>query len=260
MQDNLNSDTEVRAPLQDAHALIGCAGWSLPRAEQGHFPATGTHLERYASRFPVVEINSSFHRSHRPEIWARWRDAVAPDFRFSVKLSKVMTHTEHLNGSGDLLQSFLEQVGTLGPKLGCLLVQLPPSLNFQPEIAHRFFGSLRELTTVAVACEPRHPSWFASEADTLLDQFRIARVVADPARVPAASKHGGWRGLTYLRLHGSPKIYYSAYTGEFIAALAERITRELEAARPVWCIFDNTTLGAATRNALELSTALHGRL
>lgn len=153
----------------------------------------------------------------------------------------------------------MEQVGILGAKLGCLLVQLPPSLSFESTIAGRFFAKLRELTTVAIACEPRHPSWFTPEAETLLHELHIARVAADPPRDPAASEPGGWRGLTYFRLHGSPKIYYSAYPRDVIVSLAERITREMEAARPVWCIFDNTTLGAATRNALELTRALDER-
>lgn len=108
------------------------------------------------------------------------------DFLFAVKVSKVITHTERLEGSEDLIKAFLEQVGTLGAKLGCLLVQLPPSLSFEPAVAGRFFGKLPELTTVAVACEPRHASWFTPEADTLLDQLRIARVAADPARVVGA--------------------------------------------------------------------------
>ena len=54
---------------------IGCAGWSLPRAEQADFSGGGSHLERYASRFDAVEINSSFHRPHRPATYARWSAA-----------------------------------------------------------------------------------------------------------------------------------------------------------------------------------------
>jgi uncharacterized protein YecE (DUF72 family) len=69
---------------------IGCAGWSLPRVEQERFPAAGSHLERYASVFDAVEINSSFHRPHRPATYARWAAAVPSSFRFSVKLPKTI--------------------------------------------------------------------------------------------------------------------------------------------------------------------------
>ena len=236
--------------------LIGTAGWSLPRAEQIHFPAAGSHLERYASRFAAAEINSSFHRSHKPAIWARWRDAVPAGFRFSVKLPKAITHTARLSVTKDAVAAFVDEVSVLEAKLGCLLVQLPPSLVYDGPIAGQFFEHLKAATAVPIACEPRHESWFALDADAFLRNLGVARVAADPARVPSASDPGGSRQLTYFRLHGSPKMYYSAYSTDFINGLAERLTHEAKEPRTVWCIFDNTTLGAATRNALDLMAML----
>lgn len=238
--------------------LIGTAGWSLPRAEQPHFPALGTHLERYASRFAAAEINSSFRRSHKPAIWARWRDAVPSGFRFSVKMPKAITHTARLDVSRDVINTFLDETSILEAKLGCLLVQLPPSLVYDGNVASKFFDNLKARTAVPIACEPRHASWFEPDADERLRQFAIARVAADPARVPAAGEPGGSRSFSYFRLHGSPKVYYSSYPDEFIHNLAKRVRRETVEGRAVWCIFDNTTLGAATRNALDLSATLDG--
>ena len=231
---------------------IGCAGWSLPRAEQERFPAEGSHLERYAAVFDAVEINSSFHRPHRPATYARWAAVVPSSFRFSVKLPKTITHDLRLRETGELIETFLIEAAGLGEKLGCLLVQLPPSLELDPAIATDFFAGLRSRTPVPLACEPRHPSWFTAEAGDLLKDHEVARVAADPARVPEAAEPGGWRGLTYYRLHGSPDMYRSAYSEEYLAALAPRLREEAAAGREVWCIFDNTTLGAATRNALDL--------
>lgn len=242
--------------MHNQRIRIGTAGWSLPRAEQSHFPAAGSHLERYASRFVAVEINSSFHRSHKPAIWARWRDAVPPGFRFSVKIPKAITHTARLNVASEVIAAFTDEILVLEGKLGCLLVQLPPSLGFDATIAERFFKDLQSNTAVPIACEPRHESWFASEADALLRQLGVARVAADPARVSAAGEPGGARQLTYFRLHGSPKVYYSSYPDEYIHRLADRLLQESGENSTVWCIFDNTTLGAATGNALALSTAL----
>lgn len=233
--------------------LVGTAGWSLPRAEQAHFPPVGSHLERYGQRLPVVEINSSFHRSHKPVIWARWRDAVPHNFRFSVKFPKSITHAARLAGSSDLVAAFVDEVSFLEAKLGCLLVQLPPSLGFDARVVSAFFKELRSRTAISIACEPRHESWFGEGADELLREFKVARVAADPARVPAAGAPGGARHFSYYRLHGSPKVYYSKYSTEFIRSLAEHLCKDA-AARTVWCIFDNTTFGAATSNALELSS------
>jgi uncharacterized protein YecE (DUF72 family) len=238
---------------------IGCAGWSLPRAEQERFPVAGSHLERYASRFGAVEINSSFHRPHRPATYARWSAAVPPPFRFAVKLPKAITHELRLQSTEGLLEAFLEEVSGLGEKLGCLLVQLPPSLDFEPAVAAAFFAGLRSRSALPAVCEPRHPSWFTPEADRLLRDLSLARVAADPACVPAAAEPGGMRSLAYYRLHGAPRTYYSAYDDAFLTALATRIRKDLAAARDVWCIFDNTALGAATRNALELQADLQDK-
>ena len=79
----------------------------------------------------------------------------------------------------------------------------------------------------------------------------MARVAADPAVVPAAAEPGGWDGLVYYRLHGSPKMYYSAYPDEYLEALAKTLSGPRKSA-DVWCIFDNTAAGAATANALDV--------
>lgn len=173
------------------------------------------------------------------------------DFRFAVKVPKTITHTARLKNTGGLIAGFLSEAGGLGEKLGCLLVQLPPSLAFEPDLAHRFFDDFRAATEVPIAFEPRHATWFGVSVDTLLEEFRIARVAADPAPVPAASEPGGWRGLTYYRLHGSPRMYYSAYSHEVLANLAKDLARSAATDRP-WCIFDNTAEGLAMPNAREL--------
>jgi uncharacterized protein YecE (DUF72 family) len=77
-------------------------------------------------------------------------------------------------------------------------------------------------------------------------------VAADPARVPAAGEPGGWDGLVYHRLHGSPRIYYSDYDAPYLDALAERLRADAGRAQAVWCVFDNTALGHATANALAV--------
>ena len=141
--------------------LVGTAGWSLPKAEQPAFPPEGSHLTRYAARFPVAEINSSFHRPHRASTWARWAAETPEHFRFSAKIPKTITHERRLVDAEAPLDAFLAEAAGLGEKLACLLVQLPPSLAFDDGIARAFFAALRTRTAAAVACEPRHPTWFA---------------------------------------------------------------------------------------------------
>jgi uncharacterized protein YecE (DUF72 family) len=234
---------------------VGCAGWSIPREHAEHFPTSGTHLERYAQRLSAVEINSSFYRPHRPETYARWAAAVPESFRFAVKVPKEITHKRRLRDIADPLNRFLSETTTLGDKLGPLLVQLPPSLRFETEVVEIFFTTLRDRFNGNVVCEPRHASWFTDEAERMLVVAQVGRVAADPAPVPQAGQPGGWPGLAYFRLHGSPEMYVTAYTDAELEALTQRL-RELAQSAPTWCIFDNTALGAATANALKLCAQL----
>jgi len=233
---------------------IGTAGWAAPRAVRDQFPEAASGLQRYAGRFDAAEINSTFYRSHRPATWARWRDETPPGFRFAVKAPRTITHERKLAGAADLLGPFLEEVAQLGEKLGPVLVQLPPSLAFDADVAGGFFSELRARFAGPVACEPRHATWFDQAAEQLLFDHAVARVAADPAKVPAAALPGGWPGLAYWRLHGSPRMYYSAYGDAYLAELAETL-RACEAPE-VWCIFDNTTSGAAAADALHLQRLL----
>jgi uncharacterized protein YecE (DUF72 family) len=239
-----------------APARIGTAGWSLPRELQPRFTAPGTHLERYAAVFDAAEINSTFHRSHRDSTYERWAASVPAHFRFSVKVPKTITHGQRLAGTDALVEMFLGEVEPIAARIGCLLVQLPPSLQLEPRVAREFFAHLRERFPGPVALEPRHASWFTPAAERMLAKLEVARVAADPAKAPGGGDPGGWEGLVYYRLHGSPRVYYSSYEEEFLAALAARLRAHRAGGTPAWCIFDNTTLGAGTANALALRTHL----
>ncbi|KFG70818.1 hypothetical protein JH26_01870 [Microvirga sp. BSC39] len=236
----------------------GTAAWSIPKEHAAPFPVAGSHLERYGAVLNAVEINSSFYRPHRTATYERWAASVPEDFRFAVKVPKAITHERRLKDVGDLLDRFLSEVSGLGSKLGPLLVQLPPSLTFQPDVADGFLSELRNRAHGGIVCEPRHPSWFTPEVEALLDGFRIARVAADPAPVQGADEPGGWRGLSYYRLHGSPRIYYSAYSLEYLTAIAGVLARDAAADIETWCIFDNTAAFAATGDALATRNLVQG--
>jgi len=239
-----------------AEIRVGVAGWSLPKALAEKFPGDGSHLQRYAKRLNCAEINSSFYRPHKPATYARWAADVPRAFRFAVKVPKTITHEARLRGAGKLLDAFLEQAGALGAKLGCLLVQLPPSLAFEPTVAARFLRSLRHRYDGAVVCEPRHASWFDSAADAILLRHRIGRVAADPALLAAARVPGGDTACAYFRLHGSPRMYYSTYPEKYLRALAERLVDARKGGSSCWCIFDNTAHGAAISNALHTASLI----
>jgi uncharacterized protein YecE (DUF72 family) len=230
---------------------IGCAGWSIPKREAAAFPIEGSHLERYAARLNCVEINSSFYRPHQQTTYARWAQSVPDDFRFSVKMPREITHQARLIGVGGPLSRFLDEASALGKKLGCVLIQLPPSLQFERAIANRFLTMLRKRFDGTAVLEPRHATWFDPKADALLIQHGIGRVAADPAIVDTAAIPGGDVRCVYFRLHGSPKIYYSTYDSATLKNLAVNLRAAHASGAACWCIFDNTALGAAMPNAFD---------
>lgn len=232
------------------HARVGCAGWSIPVAKRDAFGQGDSVLSRYATVFDAVEINSSFYRPHQRRTYERWAASVPASFRFSAKVPKNISHVARLRGTAGLLDRFIAEVTGLGDRLSVLLLQLPPSLDFHARDAGAFLRTLRERWTGGCVCEPRHSSWFTAQARDSLAEFDVGMVAADPppcdeARVPA---EGPFR---YWRLHGSPKMYYSAYSQDELSRLAGQVSRVSMAESP-WVIFDNTAAGHAIPDALAL--------
>jgi len=217
--------------------------------------ARGSHLERYAAMMNCVEVNSSFYRPHQQKTWQRWAAVTPPDFRFAVKAPKAVTHVAKLLNCGDALAQFFDQIAGLEEKLGPILLQFAPAHAFDQGPVRDFLGTLREIHRGPVALEPRNASWFTPEADRLLREFKIARVAADPAKGSSlAAKPGGAKELRYYRLHGSPRVYWSAYDAAQIGSLAAQLISHESS--ECWVIFDNTAAGEALKNALELRTLL----
>ena len=165
-----------------AGALIGCAGWTVPKRSAAHFPVEGSHLERFAAAFGAVEINKFLlppAPARRP--MPAWAASTPTAFRFSVKVPRTVTHEAPLADPAELLDRFAAEAGALGDKLGCALTQLPPKLAFDAPVVDAYFTELRRRFACMLACEARHPSWFAADATALLTSHDITRVIADPA-------------------------------------------------------------------------------
>lgn len=245
-----------RARSKDAKAVrIGLAGWSeaasrygklLPNAVQEG--ATG--LQHYAAAFDFVEINSSFYRQVRPETYAKWAGEVPDSFRFSVKMHRLITHYTRLKNT-DLLEDFFGSVSGLGEKLAVVLVQLPPTLVFEKDNADKFFRALRRIYKGCVVCEPRHASWLEKGAQKTLAAHSIGPVLTE---IPAAGhdplENAAPKAPLYVRLHGTPRKYYSSYSTEDLQHLADFLDGHKE--RQSYVVFDNTAGPAGVRNALEL--------
>lgn len=225
--------------------LIGLAGWSEAVSKhRAHFSGTGSGLTRYAETFDMVEVNASFYRAVRAETFASWAEQTPEGFRFSVKINRAITHAARLSANAKLEQA-LEPMMSLGLKLAAVLIQLPPTLIHEPERDAAFLSRLRGMCTAMVAWEPRHPSWERQEAQALLREYGVTPVRTEIPEPGAAHPATG----AYVRLHGTPRRYYSAYSSADLTTLAAWLHASPP---PAIAVFDNTASSAGVRNALEL--------
>lgn len=230
------------------------AGWSNPPAKRSDRHPQQTHLAYYAAHFSCVEINSSFYRPHQRATYERWRDETPARFQFSVKMPRAVTHESRLRRCTAEVGRFYDSIQALQPKLAVILVQLPPSLEFNGRAVRAFFKHSMRLPGTQIVCEPRHPSWFTRVAESALRDTGVSRAAADPARCPGAEIPGGTPRFAYFRWHGAPRMYYSKYSEQQLAAFAATV-RASEAAE-IWCVFDNTARHAAWGDALQFTALL----
>ncbi|MGV3636486.1 MAG: DUF72 domain-containing protein [Flavobacteriales bacterium] len=212
----------------------------------------GPQLKRYATLFNGVEVNSTFYTLPRITTVERWCNTVPAGFRFAVKTPRSITHAlqddQRVN-----LRAFGDVVSAFGDKAGPVLVQLPPARAYDA-VAAAFLHRLVDHGLKHVVVEPRHPSWFTPAVTGTLLSLGMARVAADPPRVPEDGEPAGDDHVRYYRLHGTPRIYWSAYDADALTRWYGRITRAARSTGQVWVVFDNTAAGAAAENALEMAS------
>ncbi len=172
-----------------------------------------------------------------------------------MKLPRQITHLSALSDL-ETLHRFHESTLGLGEKLGVWLIQLPPRLEWEEKSVARFFEAVRRLYQGKLVCEPRHPSWFISEAESLMHTWQVTRVIAHPAVHPRGEQLLPWSDPVYYRLHGTPQRYISAYSSDFLLQLAAQVRSCCGTKHQVWIIFNNTARGAALSNALEIQQML----
>ena len=232
---------------------IGTAAWTIPADFRSSFSPDGSHLKRYSQIFNSVEINSTFYKFHRAATFEKWASETPDDFQFSFKLHKSFTHESDLKPGVQALKEFFNDVKHLGSKGKVLLLQFPGKIEFHPAKMERFYELILRNFNGHIVIEPRNESWLSLKSRQLLKDYKISKVIADPERCLSSLKGiTSYSGITYYRLHGSPVIYRSAYTQAYL----KRLSKELRALKNAWCIFDNTTFGAATGDALKLKGLL----
>jgi uncharacterized protein YecE (DUF72 family) len=265
-----------------AQARIGTSGWLYPPWRGVFYPPKMPHrleLQYISSHLNTVEINGTFYSLQRPSSFQKWFQETPDDFSFAVKGARFITHMKKLAGVETPLANFFASgVLALGPKLGPILWQLPPSLGFDAQRLTDFFALLPRSTgeaawlarrhderlenrsfTTAVTDQPirhaleiRHKSFQTPAFAELLREHAVSLVVADTA--------GRWplmrdvtADLVYVRLHGDVELYTSGYTDEALDRWAAEIRQWLAAGLDVHVHFDNDVKVHAPYDAMRLA-------
>lgn len=235
-----------------AQIRIGISGWRYPPWRGSFYPKGLTQareLEFASRQFPAIELNGSFYALQRPSSYQRWAADTPDGFVFTVKAPRYITHILRLRDARAAVANFMASgLLALGPKLGPILWQLPPSLAWDAELLDAFLSHLPHDTEAALrlaqaredrmhgrewlgpvtpmrlrhALEVRHASFCQLGTVALLRRHRVALVVADTGgRWPEVGDVTA--DFMYLRLHGARQLYASGYSNAQLASWGKRI-------------------------------------
>jgi uncharacterized protein YecE (DUF72 family) len=237
--------------------LIGTSGWQYRDWRGGLYPAGVAQrrwLEHYATQYLTVENNSSFYRLPAPRTFAGWRARTPDDFVMAVKASRYLTHIRKLRDPAEPVARFLGVAAALGPKLGPILLQLPPTLTAEPALLHACLAEFRAARLpgghgrLRIAVEPRHASWWTEEVRQILADHDAALCWADRLGRPVTPL---WRtaGWGYLRFHEGAADPWPSYGRQALRSWADRVRQAWPGDADVYVYFNNDPGGAAVVNS-----------
>ena len=230
--------------------IIGTSGWQYKHWKERFYPKTVPQkawLEYYAERFQTVESNAAFYMLPKQETFRAWAERTPDDFLMTVKMNRYVTHIRRLKDSVESIGRFLDHAANLGPKLGPVLLQLPPNLKAD-------LGTLDESLTAMegrapVAVEFRHATWFTDETRALLESRDAALCMADRGSRPISPLWKTTPDWTYLRFHAGTAAPEPCYGRSSLRTWAQRLADEWGRDADIWVFFNNDPEGCALRDA-----------
>lgn len=238
---------------------IGTSGYSYPHWKDIFYPSSISQshwLEHYAKFFDTVELNVTFYRQVKKEVFASWYKRTPSNFLFAIKGSRYITHIKRLKDCKDSLKIFFDNALPLKEKIGVILWQLPPSMKSDTKVLHNFCNTLNEegYMNYLHTFEFRNSSWFNEEIYKILRKFSIALCIAHSPN---------WKkeeiitaDFIYLRFHGGEVLYGSEYSDEELKEWAMKVKKWKEKGKKIFAYFNNDYGGFAVKNAITLKKLL----
>lgn len=228
---------------------LGTSGWQYRHWRETFYPkglAQARWLEYFMERFQTVEINNAFYRLPSRETFEKWRERTPDDFVFAVKANRYMTHIKRLKDSEEPVVRYMENVVGLGPKLGPILIQLPPNLKIDLDNLDRTLGNFGKRVRIAV--EFRHESWYVDETRALLEEHGAGNCWADRGSRPVTPL---WRTADwgFLRFHEGAASPHPCYGRTSLQTWADRLAATWGPNGDTFVYFNNDPCACALRDA-----------
>ncbi len=240
---------------KDSRIYLGTSGWIYAHWSGIFYPSEISQnkwLEYYTQYFDTVELNSSFYHLPKENTFINWRKRTPPNFLFSLKASRYITHIKKLREAKDAWKKFIKNAQLLKEKLGPILFQLPPYLKIDLEVLEKFLKTLPP--KYRYVFEPRNKTWYSPSVYQLFKKFNVSLCISSTPNYPSAEVITS--DFLYLRLHGSKELYSSKYTTKELTFFAKKIKKWIKSGLDVYVYFDNDAFGYAVENALELKGLL----
>ncbi len=206
-------------------------------------------FEFYCQHFNTLELNVTFYRFPVPSMFQKWYNTSPPNFTFSVKAPRLITHYKKMNDCASLLSDFYQTIDEgLKEKTGCVLFQFPPRFEYTSERLDKIISSLNNVYPNVV--EFRHESWWNDTVYNSLKKNKISFSGMSHPLLPQTIISN--TKLFYYRMHGVPQLYKSLYTTEEIKGLINSIDAS-KAVKKAFVYFNNDIDGSAIQNAKEMN-------
>lgn len=239
---------------------IGTSGWSYPDWKSLFYPKeikSTDWLHYYANTFSITEINMSFYHLPKKQTVEKWVEKVPDNFLFCPKMSKYLTHIKRLKDPEETLENFFDVFEPMKDKMGPILIQTPPSLHFDYDIANNLYQLLqKKYKDYRFAMEGRHESWLTIDSVNLMAKYNIAFVVSQSGVGFPYAEYVTAKDI-YIRFHGPGKLYASSYSDAEIKKFAKQFNKWIKDGHQLWIFFNNCYYTYAIQNALALEHLLH---
>jgi len=234
------------------HFWVGVSGFSYASWTGEFYPkgtTAGDLLSAYSAKLNSVEINSTFYHMPTQTTTGRWAGSTSDDFRFSVKANRKITHFKKLKDATSEVDVFLKGLSPLQDKLGCVLIQLPPVLKADFNLLESFLEQ-KPVSSVRVAFEFRHRSWFTSQLNALLSKYDAALCVADSDDMKPVFERTA--KFAYARLR------QDSYSKDELKNWSKKILDFASDSEHCFIYFKHDETGKAANMAMEFQTMLKG--